>query len=279
MLKQNGKASEDERNHKPPLRHIPAFFGLTFALTIPFWIISRASGDALMPGLPVAALAVICPATAALILSWRLNGAAGAHALLLRTLDFRRVKPKAWWLLILFFSPAVHIAAFFISRNLGTGIPNPQFNILPAMMLFAIFLIFAVTEEMGWTCFALGPIQTRVGAMPAGLLIGAIWALWHCPALLQAHRSGVWIAWWTLGTISLRLLMVWLFNRTGGSVFAVVMVHATNNLSWQLFPIQGSLWDPRIIGVIMGIIALGVILTSIFKSGQDPYRSSSKHYR
>ena len=279
MSNQNVAKSEDERNHARRLRDILAFFGLTFALTIPFWILGRASSNALMPGLPFAALAVICPGTAALILSWRLTGVAGARALLMRTIDLAGVKPRAWWLLILLFSPAAHVAAFFISRNLGTGIPNPQFNILPAVMLFAIFLIFAVTEEMGWTGFALGPLQTRFGAIPAALQIGAIWAVWHYPALMQAHRSGVWIAWWTLGTISLRLFMVWLFNRTGGSVFAVVMVHATNNLSWQLFPIQGSWWDPRINGVIMGSVALIVILTSIFRKGQDRHRLSSRDDR
>ena len=269
MSRQNVTECEGELNHALRLRDILAFFGLTFALTIPFWIIGGANGNALMPGLPIAALAVICPGTAALILSWRLTGVASARALLMRTIDLGRVKPKAWWLLILLFSPAAHVAAFFISRNLGTGIPNPQFNILSAVMLFAVFLIFAVTEEMGWTGFALDPIQARVGAIPAGLLIGAIWAVWHYPALLQAHRSASWIAWWTLGTISLRLFMVWLFNRTGGSVFAVVMVHATNNLSWQLFPIQGSWWDPRINGLIMGSVASIVILTSIFNKDQD----------
>ena len=81
MLKQNVTKSEDERNHARQLRDILAFFGLTFALTIPFWIIGRASGNELMPGLPSAALAVICPATAALILSWRLTGVASARAL------------------------------------------------------------------------------------------------------------------------------------------------------------------------------------------------------
>ena len=279
MSKQNVTMSEDERNNARSLRDILAFFGLTFALTIPFWIIGRASGNALMPGLPSAALAVICPATAALILSWRLTGVASARALLMRTIDLGQVKPRAWWLLILLFSPAASAAASFISRSNGTGIPDPQINFLSALMLFAIFLISAASEELGWTGFALDPLQTRIGAIPAGLLIGAIWAVWHYPALLQAHRSVVWIAWWTLGTISLRLFMVWLFNRTGGSVFAVVMVHATNNLSWQLFPIQGSWWDPRINGLIMGSVASIVILTSIFKNGQDRYRSISKHYR
>ena len=279
MSRQNVTECEGERNHALRLRDILAFFGLTLALTIPFWNIGRASGNALMPGLPSAALAVICPATAALILSWHLTGVAGARALLMRTIDLGRVKPKAWWLVILLFSPAANVAAFFISRNLGTGIPNPQLDILPAAMLFAIFLMAAVTEELGWTGFALDPLQKRFGAIPAALLIGAVWAVWHYPALVQAHRSGAWIAWWTLGTISLRLFMVWLFNRTGGSVFAVVIVHATNNLCWQLFPIQGSWFDPRINGVIMGSVALIIILLSIPKKGQDRHCSKSNDYR
>lgn len=81
MSRQNVTECEYERNHARRLRDILAFFGLTFALTIPFWIIGRAGGVALMPGLPIAALAVICPATAALILSWRLTGVASARAL------------------------------------------------------------------------------------------------------------------------------------------------------------------------------------------------------
>ena len=117
VSKQNVAECEGERNHSLLLRDILGFVGLTFALTIPFWIIGRASGNGLMPGLPSAALAVICPATAALVLSWRLTGVAGARALLMQTIDLGQVKPKAWWLLILFFSPAVSAAAFFISRN------------------------------------------------------------------------------------------------------------------------------------------------------------------
>ena len=82
MSRQNVTECEYERNHARRLRDILAFFGLTFALTIPFWILGRASGNELMPGLPIAALAVICPAAAALMLSWRLNGVAGVRALL-----------------------------------------------------------------------------------------------------------------------------------------------------------------------------------------------------
>ncbi len=57
---------------------------------------------------------------------------------------------------------------------------------------------------------------------------------------MQAHRSVVWIAWWCLGTVALRVVMVWLYNSTGKSVFAAALFHAVSNVCWQLYPIQGS---------------------------------------
>lgn len=259
----------------PPrtIRDVFAFFGLTLLLTTPFYVISAVSGIQLMPGLPVAALAVICPAAAAILLSWRPGGMAAGSLLLMQTLDFRRIKPRAWWLPILFFSPAVSAASFLILLGNGSGIPDPQISILAIVALFAVFLVAALSEELGWTGFALNPLQERLGALPAALLIGGVSAVWHYPALLDAHRSVGWIAWWTLGTMAMRLLMVWLFNKTGGSVFAVAMVHAVSNLCWQLFPIQGSWFDPRLNGLIMGVVALIVILPLSHQRGRDMPRA------
>ncbi len=259
------------------MRDVFAFFGLTLLLTTPFYAISAASGIQLMPGLPVAALAVTCPAAAALFLSWRRGGMAAALMLLKQTLDFGRIKPRAWWLPILFFLPAVSAASFLILRCNGSGIPDPRINIFTVMALFAVFLVAALSEELGWTGFALDPLQERLGALPAALLIGGVSAVWHYPALLDAHRSVGWIAWWTLGTLALRLLMVWLFNKTGGSVFAVAMVHAVSNLCWQLFPIQGSWFDPRLNGLIMGAVALVVILPLSHQRGRRLPRAKASN--
>ncbi len=70
------------------------FFLLTFALAVPFLVIGAVTGIQLLPGLPVSALMVVCPATAALILAHRNNGAAGVKALLKRAFDYRRIKGK-----------------------------------------------------------------------------------------------------------------------------------------------------------------------------------------
>jgi len=47
--------------------------------------------------------------------------------------------------------------------------------------------------------------------------------------------------------------MVWMYTYSGESVFAVAVFHPMINLSWQLFPVNGSYYDPR----VFGLIALG----------------------
>lgn len=52
-----------------------------------------------------------------------------------------------------------------------------------------------------------------------------------------------------------RVLILWLFNNTGKSVFAAAMFHDTNNVSWRLFPVHGSYYDPRVTSLIVTVAA------------------------
>lgn len=235
------------------------FFGLTFLLTAPIWMLSAASGREIMPGLPVGAFAVVCPAAAAFIIACRRGGWTGGRALLSRAADVGRFG-KGWWLPILLIAPAVSVVAFLVLRLSGAAIPDPQTSIPGVLALSALFLVGAVAEELGWSGFALDPLQARWGPVAAALVIGGIWAVWHYPTLLQAHRSLLWIAWWTLGSFALRLIMVWLYNGTNRSVFAAAVFHAVSNLCWQLFPVRGSWFDPRLHGLLMTGVALVIVV-------------------
>ena len=77
-----------------------------------------------------------------------------------------------------------------------------------------------------------------------------MWAVWHWVPLMQAHRSPAWIAWWFLYTVASRVLIVWLYNNTGKSVFAAILYHDIMNVSWLLFPNYVSHWNPRTTGLI-----------------------------
>jgi len=236
------------------------FFGLVFVLSIPFWVLGSATGASLLPGLPIAALMALCPVLAALILTLRSDGTKGAGALLARAFDARRIGVPGWWTALLVIVPAVSAACVLVLRGQGVAVPPPRIEVVPTLALGALFLVGALCEELGWSGYAIDPLQARWGALRASLILGAVWAVWHFIPLLQAERSIAWIAWWTLGTVATRVQMVWLFNRTGRSVFGQALFHAAANLSWQLFPVQGSFWDPRVYGPIMALTALAMVI-------------------
>lgn len=239
----------------PSRRSALAFFLLAFVLVIPFWVVGAMTGLSLLPGLPIAALAAVCPGLAALILCAREGGGA-APALLKRSFDFRRIPSVAWYAPILLIAPVVAVLSWLAMRLMGTPIPAPHPAVLRALGLAAAFFVFALGEELGWSGYATDPLQARWGALRTSLILGAVWAIFHYVALLEAHRSLAWIAWWTLWTVSTRVIIVWLYNHTGKSVFAVSLFHMTTNLAWQMFPVSGSYFDPRIQGLLTALVAV-----------------------
>jgi membrane protease YdiL (CAAX protease family) len=153
--------------------------------------------------------------------------------------------------------PAVLLLSYSVMRLIGRPLPTPEIDVYLLPMLFGAFLISALGEQLGWSGYALDPLQARWRALPASLTLGVVWAAWHIIPLQQAGRASDWIAWWCLMTIALRVLQTWLYNNTGRSVLAAAMFQASANVGWQLFPNRGSHYDPQITGLILaGVAAL-----------------------
>lgn len=242
-----------------PLTRLPVFFLLVFALSIPFWLIGGATDQPLLAGLPVSVLASFCPLVAALILVHRDGGLSGARALLIRSFDFKRIHDKRWLVPALLLMPAVSLVVYGLMRLTGMPLPAAQLQLLPALPMFVAFFVGALGEELGWSGYALDPMQTRWGALGASLILGLVGILWHLTPLLLMDRSLTWIAWWSLYALSFRIFTAWLYNNTGKSVFAAALFHATLNLAYLLFPVDGSHFDMRIASLVMVCIAVVVI--------------------
>lgn len=239
------------------------FFALVFLLSAPFWVLGAFVERQLMPGLPPSALMILAPMLAAVILRWREAGPRGAAALLARVFDLRRNKSLVWYALALLLMPMLSVTAFLVSGATGTPLPLPQITFGDVLLLCVLFFIAAAMEELGWAGYASDPLQARYGALTASLLIGLVWAVWHYIPLLQADRSMAWIAWWTLGAVAVRVFMVTLYNVAGGSVFMLTLLHMSQNVSWQLYPVQGSYYDPRLFGALFAIAAMTAVLASM----------------
>ena len=246
----------DAGGKRSPLK----FFLLVFALSIPFWVAGGITDLQVMPGLPVSALSAFCPAAAGLILARRESGPAGMVELLRRSVDFQRIRAKRWYVPILLLTAGVNLVVYGLMRWMDMPLPATRIFVPAALLMFVAFLIGALGEELGWSGYITDPLQQRWNALQTGLLLGLVGVLWHLVPLVLMNRSPTWIAWWCLYAVAARILIVWLYNNTGKSVFAVALFHATLNLSWMLFPVNGSHFDMRLGGLAMAFTAVLVTM-------------------
>ncbi len=125
------------------------------------------------------------------------------------------------------------LALQFVQVLLGVGI-----NLLPAL-----------GEELGWRGWLL-PKLLRLGTIPAILLSGVIWGLWHAPLILLGYNYPTAPGW--LGVLSMTGMCVvvggifgWLRIR-GGSVWPAAVAHAAFNASagfFLVFAAEGAVID------------------------------------
>jgi CAAX protease family protein len=237
---------------------LPRYFGLVVLLTLPFLVVGAVSGAQVVPGVPLAGLAVVCPVLAAVVCAYRDGRGAAVRALLARSVDARRITRKAWYAPVLLLYPALLAISYLVLRLRGVAVPVPEIG-PGALVLALVFFVAALGEELGWSGYAQEALLSRGWSAPvAGLLLGAFWAAWHWVALLEVGRPVAWIAWWSLGTVAQRVIMVWLFVHTGRSVFAMALFHMVLNLGWQLFPVQGSYFDQPTVAVLLAVVAIAV---------------------
>src|SRR3989441_3836521 len=152
------------------------FFLFTFAIAWGAWAAAaalsapRAAGLSVLRG-PVFLFGVFAPAIAALALTARADGRAGAWTLL-RHIGRWRVG-VGWYLFAAGYMAATKLAVALIHR-LATG-AWPRFGETPwAMMAIALLVSTWVQagEEVGWRGYALPRLARHIGLAPASILLG-----------------------------------------------------------------------------------------------------------
>lgn len=237
------------------------FFLLVFLLSIPFYVLGAAGGRLpIATFLPVSALMAFIPMIAALVLVYRQSGGDGAKEFLGRAFDYRRIKGVGWILATFLLMPLVLILEYGVHSFSGAALPDAQlFSIAEGLEFFLMFFVGAIGEELGWQGYAFAGLRERWSALESGLILGAVWAVWHVIPYAEMGWSGDWIIWQFLGTIALRVIIVWLFVNAGQSVFIAVLFHTMTNIAWGLFPNYGSYYDPLMMFVIMALVA-GIVV-------------------
>ncbi|HOI13495.1 MAG TPA: CPBP family glutamic-type intramembrane protease [Methanoculleus sp.] len=230
-------------------RSVGLFFLLVYLLSLPVYLLRLVA--------PYSLLMVFNPFIAASILTYRKAGSDGVRLLWKRSFDYKRIRRKIWYIPLLLLIPAATVLQYGLMRVMGVvPIPRLQFPLLMLPVYFLAFFILAIGEEVGWSGYALDPLQDRWGALPAGIILGVVWALWHLVPYSLANPP-LWVAGQCLATVMARILMVWLYNNTGGSVFGMILFHAMINMG--SVPDYGFRYDPLLVGPILTVIAAVVV--------------------
>lgn len=142
-----------------------------------------------------------------------------------------------WLVTALALIPAVGIASV-LTHSLFDG-PDLGLRTTQLIPQVIVILLISLGEEIGWRGFALPRLQQRFSALNASLILGAVWGIWHYPGFLIGVGVPLelpfifFLAWVLLATI----LMTWIYNHTGGSILAAILVHSAANATLNYLPL------------------------------------------
>jgi len=181
------------------------------------------------------------PFVAALLTALIFRGGSGIKALLAR--GGKVVFAAKYYMFIFLIFPVLIGGAFVAARAMGQEIPWGEAwdapSVLPIAFLFILLLGGPLQEEFGWRGILLPRLLDRMGPEVASLLVGLVWGLWHLPLFFIPtqtfyYERPIWGL--VLSTTIISFFFTWLYKRTGGSIWAMLLLHTMYNFSHYVFP-------------------------------------------
>jgi hypothetical protein len=252
-MKEQGLSNAAERPEHEIRDLIPFFllaFGTAWVLWLPF----------VLPGLgayrmtdtleslmtPAVMLGAFGPALAAVTVTARRGGWLAARSFLKEGISLKA--PFRFYAYALLLPTGVTAGAHYLANGLGvdnlpssllpSDLPIPTFLVLIPNLVLMLFL-GGGQEEFGWRGYAQVPLQRLLGFVPGTLVLGAIWGIWHLPLWFMPGEGHAYypFAAFVLYTISLSLVMGWLYEASGNKLIIPWLTHAMSNAVIPFFPI------------------------------------------
>jgi membrane protease YdiL (CAAX protease family) len=239
------------------------FTFLLLILSIPFWVMGAYEKEFINHNpmrLPISALMTFCPLIAAVILSYQKKQ--NVYELVKLSFDYKKILNKKWLIPILLIMPTIALFSYFYKHINHKNEYGTSFSVIEISIFFILYFIGAMGEEIGWSGFATEPLQNKFGTLKASVILGSVWAIWHIVPYIQMSKTATWILLQCLSTVLLRVIMFWIFNNTGKSVFAMILFHTTINLSPYLIPNNGVNFEPIVL--LLALLLLTVLISYLW---------------
>src|SRR5215208_4254346 len=246
-----------------------SYFALVFAITWGGFVL--AVGPGRIPAtkeefttMPLGAILAVLtgPSVAGILLTGLVYGREGFRNFFIR---MRRWRVGARW-----YAVAVLIPLSLISPVFFLGIFASDAKVSFVLMGIVVALVVGIFEEIGWTGFAVPTLlKQHYGVLSTGFIVGVLWGAWHLlgndiwasvatsgglPPALFAVVVGLVLL---VGQLpAYRVLMVWVYERTNGSLLLAILMHASYSAcTFILGPVAGP-------GAMSGSYLLAAVLAS-----------------
>ena len=210
------------------------------------------------------------PSVASILMTGVVHGRAGLRDLLTRVTRWR--VGARWYAVAILTAPLLVTAVLF-----ALSLSSPEYlpTILTtsdkvSLLLLGIVgtLVGGIFEELGWTGFATPTLLRRMrhGVLTTGLIVGVLWGVAHLPiyywasahlagALLPAVVAANVLAWFP----PYRVLMVWVYDRTGESLLLAMLMHGSATGSLVIFASLAPGWPLFIFLLVFGAVVWVVV--------------------
>jgi membrane protease YdiL (CAAX protease family) len=258
-----------------------SYYLLTFALSFGSILILVGPGafrGTIEPAdvlLPFGATIVVGPSVAGLLLTALVHGRAGLRDLRSRLLRWR--VGVRWYAAALLIAPlslaAVCFSLSLFSRAFLPGIVTTDDKASLLLSGIVTGLLVGCFEELGWTGFAIPELRRRHGILATGLIVGVLWGVWHYPLFAGSSSSAGVLFRVILVPVLLfsflppfRVLMVWVYDRTGSLLLAMLM-HASLTGGMLILQAEAATGVRILISDLVLAALLWVVVAAVSRAG------------
>lgn len=166
--------------------------------------------------------------------------------------------------------PILSLATLLLLGALVSPIYRPEITLDKVAFGLIAGSLAGFFEEIGWTGFALPRLRSRYSPLASGLILGALWAIWHIMADYWGNNATFGLYWlptfiiyWFMPLVAYRTLMVWVYQNRASLPLMQLMHAFYSGTLGVVGPTtsveEGLLWKALFAAAIWGMLTVVII--------------------
>ncbi|MFW9827493.1 MAG: CPBP family intramembrane glutamic endopeptidase [Candidatus Thorarchaeota archaeon] len=151
-------------------------------------------------------------------------------------------------LILIFTGNFIDLGSYLINE----GINNPLSFLI---WIWVGAISYGIFEEIGWRGYALPKLQEKHSPLLSTIILAVIWAFWHTPMFFYRLNINM-VFGWFFGLVLGAIILTFIYNSTGGSTFAAILFHISNNICWLFNVAEIQIYLTIMLSIMVIIILL-----------------------